>query len=143
MAESRTAVELALRALRVRDRSAAELDARLSERGVAAAERRDALEALVRVGYVDDERLAQARAAALAERSSGDALIRADLEARGVSTELIERAIAALDPEGVRAERVVARRGGGQKTLRFLAARGFDEEALEALVAQVTDGAIG
>jgi len=60
------AVGTALRALRSRDRTTAELDARLRERGVAEHDRHDALESLARAGYVDDERFAHGRAAALA-----------------------------------------------------------------------------
>lgn len=137
------AVELALRALRFQDRSAAELDARLSARGIASGERHEVLETLVHAGYVDDERLAHTRAAALAERGCGDAMIRADLDGRGVAPDLVERALAALDSERVRAERAVARRGGGLKTVRYLAARGFGEEALEVIVARSVDGAVG
>ena len=58
MTQPSQAVEAALRALRARDRSAAELDERLSARGAGPAERRDVLELLERVGYVDDRRFA-------------------------------------------------------------------------------------
>jgi len=142
--KTRTAVELALRALQSRDRSRAELDARLRERGVAADERQGALESLVRVGYVNDERLARARAATLAERPSGDLLIRADLEGRGIDPELVDRALAELEPERLRAARVTARRGRGQRTARYLAGRGFGSEALEAVFVAVDgDGEVG
>ena len=135
MTEPSQAVEAALRALRVRDRSAAELDERLSARGAGPAERRDALELLERVGYVDDRRFAGMRAAALAARGSGDALIRDDLERRGVAAETIDAALAGLEPEHVRAERIVATRGRSPKTARYLAARGFDEDAVASAVA--------
>jgi regulatory protein len=135
VAERDDAVETALRALRFRDRSAAELDARLARRGVEATEREQALETLERVGYVDDARFARSRAAALAERGSGDALIRHDLEERGVTAEHVEAALAELEPERERARALVAKRGSGPKTARFLAARGFDEETVSDLVA--------
>ena len=93
------AVETALRALRFRDRTTAELDARLEQRGVGEAEREQALETLERIGYVDDERFARSRAERLAERGSGDALIRHDLERRGVAAEIVEAALAELEPE--------------------------------------------
>jgi regulatory protein len=143
VAKSPDAVDLALRALRFRDRSAAELDARLSKLGVEADERNAALETLARSGYLDDERLAHARAASLADRGSGDALIKADLEGRGIPDELVVQAIAALEPERERVAQVVARRGDGQKTLRYLAARGFGEDALDAVVARDVESAIG
>ena len=129
------AVEEGLRALRARDRSAAELDARLQQRGVPAAERADALATLERIGYVDDERFARTRAESLAERGSGDALIRHDLERRGIAAEHVEAALAELEEERERAARIIRRRGPGAKTARYLASRGFGNEALEAAVA--------
>ena len=135
MAEPPDAVETALRALRSRDRSAAELDARLAQRGVGAAEREQALETLERSGYVDDSRFALLRAEQLAGRGSGDGLIRHDLEQRGVAAVQIEAALEALEPERERAARIAARRGPGPKTARYLASRGFGEEAVEDVVA--------
>ena len=93
------------------------------------------VDALTRAGLVDDERFARGRAAALAARGWGDAAIRADLEARGVAGELVEDAVSALDPEPERAARVAERRGGGARTARYLAARGFDPDSFETLVA--------
>ena len=140
MAEPPDAVEaapldLAIRALRFRDRTAAELEARLEQRGVGEAEREQALETLERIGYVDDERFARMRAEQLADRGSGDALIRHDLEQRGVAAAVIELAIGALEVEGERAARIAERRGRSVKTARYLASRGFGEEALEGIVA--------
>jgi regulatory protein len=128
-------LDLAIRALRFRDRTTAELEARLEQRGVGEAERQQALETLERIGYVDDERFARTRAEQLAERGSGDALIRDDLERRGLATEVVELALAALAPERERAARIAAQRGRSLKTARYLASRGFGEEALDALVA--------
>jgi len=135
MAERPDAVETALRALRFRDRSAAELAARLEQRGVGEAERERALETLERIGYVDDERFAHMRAEQLADRGSGDALIRDDLERRGLAAGVVDSALGALEPERKRAVRIAERRGLSAKTARYLASRGFGEEALEALVA--------
>jgi len=129
------AVETALRALRFRDRTAAELEARLEQRGVGEAEREQALETLERIGYVDDERFARTRAERLADRGSGDALIRDDLERRGLAAEVVELALGSLEPERERAERIAELRGRTVKTARYLASRGFGDEALEALVA--------
>ena len=129
------AVETALRALRFRDRTAAELEARLEQRGVGEAEREQALETLERIGYVDDERFARTRAERLADRGSGDALIRDDLERRGLAVEVVELALGSLEPERERAERIAELRGRTVKTARYLASRGFGDEALEALVA--------
>ena len=134
MAEN-DAVETALRALRFRDRSAAELDTRLAERGVGEAERAEALETLERIGYVDDERVARLRAEQLAARGSGNALIRHDLSGRGLAGQHVEAALASLEPEAERAARVVQRRGGGPKTARYLASKGFGADALAMAVA--------
>jgi regulatory protein len=136
VAEQPDAVEQALRALRLRDRSTAELDKRLEQRGVAAAEREQALETLERIGYVDDERFACTRAEQLAARGSGDALIRYDLEGRGLAADHVEAALAALAPERERAAEIADRRGRTVKTARYLASRGFGADALEGIVAQ-------
>ncbi len=129
------AVETALRALRHRDRTVAELDARLRDRGVGEDARHEALETLARIGYLDDERFARTRAEQLAGRGTGDALIRHDLEGRGIDPELVVAALDALEPERARAERIVAGRGRSGKTARYLASRGFGADALEAVIA--------
>ena len=88
---------------------------RSSRRGWSSAEsaRRSgsqALETLERIGYVDDERFARMRAEQLAERGSGDALIRDDLERRGLAADVVELAIGALEPSG-------SGRSGSRKTV--------------------------
>ena len=128
-------LDLAISALRHRDRSAAELDARLAERGVEAAAREQALETLARIGYLDDERFARTRAEQLAARGSGDELIRHDLESRGIGAEEIEAALSEVEPERARAARIAAERGRSLKTARYLASRGFGADSLEGVVA--------
>lgn len=129
-------LDIAIRALRHRDRSVAELEERLARRGVEEGERAQALATLERLGYVDDARVARTRAEQLAARGSGDALIRHDLEGRGIDAGLVEVAMAALEPETARAARIAERRGRGVKTARYLASRGFGEDAVHAVVAQ-------
>jgi SOS response regulatory protein OraA/RecX len=85
---------------------------------------------------VNDGRFAVSRAQALAERGKGNAAIRFDLQQQGVAAEEIEAALGTLEPERDRAERVVSRRGGGVATAKLLARRGFDEDAVQAAVAQ-------
>ena len=111
--------EVALRALRSADRSRAELDARLERQGVDEAERRETLDSLERLGYLDDARTAALRAQRLAERGYGDAYIRADLERRGLSA---EAALADLEAETERVSRFASRGAG------WLARRGFASE---------------
>ena len=126
------ALASATKALRHRDVSSARLTQRLEAAAVAPAVRADALEVLARAGLVDDERFAERRAEALAERGFGDEAILHDLERQGVAAELRGHAVAALGDEAVRARGIVARRGAGPKTARYLAAKGFGEDAIEA-----------
>jgi SOS response regulatory protein OraA/RecX len=128
------AIGRAARALRPRDRSRRDLEARLDRAGVRADARDEALEALARVGLVDDARVAHGRAAALADRGYGDAAIRLDLEGQGLEGELVAEALAGLEPERERAKALAARRGGGAKAARWLAGRGFDESSVEDAV---------
>jgi SOS response regulatory protein OraA/RecX len=125
-------IEIAARALRHRDRSRRQLDERLARAGVDGAGRADALETLVRVGYVDDGRYACARAASLAERGYGDEGIRQLLEQDGVQPAETAEALAALPPERERAAALVARLGPGPKTAAHLGRKGFAEDAVAA-----------
>jgi SOS response regulatory protein OraA/RecX len=130
------AVGIALRALRHRDLSERRLDERLARAGVPPTERARVLGTLERSAYVDDARFAASRARALAARSYGDAAIRDALEHEGIAEEALEAALAELEPELERAAAVVARRGAGPATARYLARRGFDDEVVESAVAQ-------
>lgn len=132
------ALGVATRAVAGRDLSEQALRNRLRGAGIAVTAEEEAMRTLRRVGLVDDARFASNRAQALAERGRGDAAIRFDLRRHGLDDEQIEPALASLEPEPARAERIVARRGGGPRTARFLAERGFDEDAVEgALAARV------
>jgi regulatory protein len=137
------ALRTATAALQRRERSARELVERLEERGVSPADRLRALRTLQSAGLVDDGRFARERALALAARGSGDALIRDDLERRGIGSEEVEAALALLAPEAERAAAVVARRGSGAKTARYLASRGFGEDAVTLSVAADDEAALG
>ena len=137
------ALEVAVRSRGRRDRTRAELAARLTARGVGAAQRDETVAVLERAGLVDDARFAAGRAEALAARGYGNAAIRADLERRGVAADAIAAAVDDLDAEAARATQHAARLGGGLRAARALARRGFDEEALEALVADAGDREIG
>jgi SOS response regulatory protein OraA/RecX len=126
------ALATATRALRARPLSARRLEERLQRAGFVTGERAEALAVLRRAGFVDDERVALARARVLAERDSGDALIRHDLLSQGIPAEAVERALAALDPEAARAARTTVARSGAAAKARYLARRGFGEDAIEA-----------
>jgi regulatory protein len=127
------ATELALRALRHRDRSRRDLDRRLARAGIPAGERDNALDGLAEAGLLSDRRFAEGRGRALAARSAGDELIRRDLAEHGIAEEVVADVVAALPPEAERAERAFAKRGGGAKALRYLAGKGFSAESLEPL----------
>jgi SOS response regulatory protein OraA/RecX len=129
---SREALSLASRLLSRRDLTEQGLGEELQRRRVAPAARRDTISRLVNAGAVDDERLASRRAEVLAARGGGDALIRADLESRGVDPLVISRAIEALEREEDRARSIVGARGVGPATARYLARKGFGEESLAA-----------
>lgn len=129
------ALEQALRALRLRERSSAEIDRHLEARGLGESERREAIESLVRTGLVDDRRYAELRASSLADRGAGDALIRHELRRAGVDEDVLEDALAVLADEHERAEAIVARRGASARTARFLAGKGFAEDVVRAVVA--------
>jgi regulatory protein len=126
------ALGVAGRALARRDLSERCLRERLRRAGVAPAGTDEVVGTLRRAGLVDDERFASARALALADRGLGDAAIRFDLERHGISPAELEAALSGLQPERERAERIVSTRGAGPATARYLARRGFDEEAVEA-----------
>jgi SOS response regulatory protein OraA/RecX len=136
-------VQAALRLLRHRDRSIAQLDRELEARGVAGDVRAEALATLSRTGLVDDARFAGSRARSLSERGAGDRLVRHDLAAAGVGPDVIEETIDALEPESGRAERIVARRGPSAQTARYLAAKGFSDDLVSAIVARAGREALG
>ncbi len=126
------ALAAAGKALRFRDLSAQHLDTVLSRARVAPRDRASALETLERAGLVSDERASLARARTLAERGAGDAAIRHDLRRQGIAPELVESAIAALQPERERAALIATRHGTSPATGRYLLRKGFSEDAIEA-----------
>ena len=138
-----TAHEVALRALRHRDLSVHELEQRLRARGFGEIERDEAIDALVRTGIVDDARFAESRARTLAGRGAGDALIRHTLAGAGVETEIVDAALATVEPEDERARTIVRQRGPGAKTARYLAGKGFADEVVAGVVAFGSDEKLG
>ena len=100
-------------------------------------DRADALDTLERVGYVDDDRFAATRAAALAGRGYGDDWIRHDLSTHGIAPEACEEALGALEPEAGRAQALVERLGQSLKTAAHLARKGFGEDAIHAALPEI------
>jgi SOS response regulatory protein OraA/RecX len=126
------ALHVAGRALRHRDLSRRRLAERLERAAVPPAAAAESLAALERAGALDDARVARVRAHALADRGYGDEAIRHRLLTEGLDEGLVRDALAELPGEAERAAPLIARRGVGPRTARYLAARGFGEEALEA-----------
>ena len=137
------ALDHALRALRHRDRSTVEIGRYLESRGVTDDERRTALETLVRTDLVDDRRYAERRGHSLADRGAGNALIRYELARAGLDPDVVDDVLASLRPERERAEAIVARRGAGPKTARYLAGKGFSNDVAETFIAQPRDETLG
>ena len=131
------ALQRAARSIAHRDLSEQELEVRLARRNVPASVRKETVEKLVRAGAVDDGRLARGRADLLARRGAGDHLIRHDLEGRGIAAELVGEALASLEAEDARAQRIVDARGKGPRTARYLARKGFSEEAIESACEEI------
>jgi SOS response regulatory protein OraA/RecX len=126
------ALAVAGRALRRQDLSERGIADRLARASVAPAAVEESLAVLARAGLVDDARFARTRAGNLAERGYGDAAIQHDLGQQGVAPDVIQAAMDGLEAEAERARRLVESRGQGLRTARYLASKGFGEEALEA-----------
>ena len=136
-------LDVATKALARRDFSERGLRERLERAGVEPVEAERVLGRLRDEGVLNEARFAANRARVLAERGKGDTAIRFDLEAQGLPGELIEAALGELEPERVRAERIVVRRGAGPATTRLLSSRGFEEDVIEAAVASTPRAALG
>lgn len=128
------ALDVAARALRYRDLSTVAVQQRLERAGVPSTVRDETLNVLDRAGVVDDGRFATTRAQGLADRGYGDEAIRHDLDRQGVAPELVASALTALPTEIERARDIVDRRGPGPRTARYLASKGFGEDAVEVAV---------
>ncbi|MDP9490600.1 MAG: RecX family transcriptional regulator [Actinomycetota bacterium] len=127
------ATELALRALRHRDRSRRDIENRLERAGIAEDERARALDDLSAAGLLSDDRFAHERAQQLAKRNASNALIRSDLRHHGIAAEVVEEVVDGLEPEEERAAGIFRQRGGGDRALRYLAGKGFARDSLESL----------
>jgi regulatory protein len=136
------AEQVAVRALSRREHSRASLAARLERAGVDDVLRDEVLERAESGGLVDERRFAEHRARQLADRGSGNLLIIDDLVRQGIDEAVARGAVDTLSAEAARAAAIVERRGRSVRTLRYLASRGFSEESLEALVADVGSGAL-
>jgi SOS response regulatory protein OraA/RecX len=136
------ALGTAVRALRTRPLSEQRLRQRLHARGLPTGARDAAVSILSEAGYVDDSRLARARATALAERGWGDAAILDRLGGEGLARGDSEAAVAELAPESERAARLLVDEDP-RKAWRLLRRRGFEPETIEALVGPLDETVAG
>jgi regulatory protein len=144
---------MAERLLAVTDRSRVELQRRLERRGYAAATAAEAVDRLEARGWVDDARLAEDLARRRLSHGYGRRRVIADLVARGVGAETVNRTAAEIGGSQTEAVRIAAerlRRGHpGPPTppeVRRLAAalqrRGFDSADIRAVLRRLAgDGA--
>ncbi len=132
----------ALRHLVRREHSRAELARKLAPHAESPAAIEATLDLLLSKRQQSDERFAEERARSLS-RKYGPAMIRRDLQARGISEELIDR-LAAGD-ELARARAILARkyrvpsssREEAAKRARFLQGRGFSYETIRQVLKDV------
>ena len=132
------AYELALQALGRKERTEAELEGWLRERGVEEDELAEAITRLAEAGAIDDERFARRFAEDKRElRGWGPERIGAALRARGVAEGLVDAVLADESAEDVvaRATTVLAESGadarddeGRGRALSLLARRGYSLE---------------
>src|SRR5215207_1795468 len=138
------AFERAVGALGQHERTTAELEAWLGERGYPATEVADAVERLIAIGELDDERFARRYAEDKRElRGWGADRIREALAAKGLDRATIEAAVAggSADEELERALALLERRAEAAideasraRALAYLARRGYGSEvAYEAV----------
>jgi regulatory protein len=154
-ASDKDAYELALKALGYKERTESELRAWLAEREVGEAEIEEVIALLAEAGAVDDASYARRYAADKRLLAGwGPERIARALEARGVSGEHVEAALAGEDAEGQleRATAQLERRGLAcstdrerERALRLLVGRGYSlelaYEAVRAAERQARDAA--
>ena len=126
--------------LALRERSRAELTRALSSRGFAQADVETALARVVALGYLDDGRVAAARAARLLGEGKSRGEIERRLSGQGIEPTLAQKAVrsqaeaSGQSDEATARALLTARHLGGPKAARFLARRGFDEALIRRLV---------
>ncbi|HSP77852.1 MAG TPA: regulatory protein RecX [Myxococcaceae bacterium] len=151
--EVQRATDVCLRLLAVRARSRHELLTALERKGFAPPVREAAVAQVVGWGYLDDERFARERAAALLGRGRyGPRAVLRRLEAHGLSHELAQEAVAAasgavdFDAEAA-ARQVLEQRGLAGRPLepkeaaragRLLFSRGFSEDVIRRVLGDAT-----
>jgi len=133
--ELRKALTLALRELERSDRLRSEIESALHRKGIAEPAIARAMSQLERWGFVDDHRVVTDRVESLRRRKLGPQRILARLEAQGIEAAGLVTVPLEEQIEEMRA--LLAKRPAGDppaKAARYLAGRGYDEEAIEEVL---------
>ncbi len=143
LSETEKAKSQALKFLSARARSVAELEKKLKLKKYSASAIGETVEVLKRQGFLDDEKFAKIFAnSSLYSRPTGKSKLKFDLKQKGVSAEVIERALGGLQDydETKMAEELVKKRlrsmkGVPEETKKrrifgFLQRRGFSSDAI-------------
>ena len=134
----------ALRLLGAREYARAELSRKLAPHAEHAGEVESLLDELEAKGFISEQRAAESVAHRRAPRL-GIARIRQELRAKGLSPELVQQTLAALQPsELARARQIWSRKfsaqatsgdaGGRARQIRFLLSRGFSADVVRRVV---------
>ena len=141
--------EIALRQLTVRQRTRAELQAALARKNVPAEAADEVLDRFTEVGLLDDAAFARDWVAAGARRQRGRRVLAQELAQKGVAPELIDEALAGLEPgDDLEVALALARRKAGSlagldRQVRYrrlcgvLQRRGFSGAVISDVVRQV------
>jgi len=145
--QSRPAGALRLAALRLlgrRDYTTAELTTRLIDRGYVPEEVAAAVARLTADGSLDDRRVARGHVRVASQaKGRGRLRIQAELQARGIESDIAREALADLSPDNDRKaiERFLTRRhpdglpaGSRDRVVRQLLRRGFPADAIAAVL---------
>lgn len=137
----------ALRLLASREHSRAELERKLQIHETAPGELAQALDELQAKGFINEARVVQSVVHRRAERL-GTQRVRAELNAKGLPTELVAEAVDELRATEEARAREVWRRKFGQpaadpheraRQMRFLTTRGFSADAIRRVVTGAGD----
>ena len=137
----------ALRLLASREHSRAELERKLQAHETAPGELAQALDELQAKGFINEARVVQSVVHRRAERL-GTQRVRAELNAKGLPTELVAEAVDELRATEEARAREVWRRKFGQpaadpheraRQMRFLTTRGFSADAIRRVVTGAGD----
>jgi regulatory protein len=142
------ALAVALRLLRGRDKSRAQLEQALTHRGCDEKTTQEVLHRLEKLGYLNDERVAQERARRLLQTGFGPRGVAFKLEGLGIDEKMTLRALkAAQEQTGIeeheQARGLLERRWPQglprhprekAKAARLLLSRGFSESIVESLL---------